>query len=66
LELEEPLQVVHLAGQGGKVVEPAFVEADFALDALGAFGVVPEVGVKGLAGQVFDFAAAVVDVKDTS
>jgi hypothetical protein len=49
-----------------KFIQPFFVDADFALDGFGAFGVVPEIGVEGLARQVFDFACSVIDVKDTS
>jgi hypothetical protein len=40
--------------------------ADLALDAFGAFWVVPKIGIKGLAGQVFYVAQSVIDVKDTS
>jgi hypothetical protein len=66
LELKEALQIVHFACQRGIVVEPAFVKADFSLNALGAFGVIPEAGVKCLCGEVFYLPGAVIDVKDTS
>jgi hypothetical protein len=42
------------------------VHAQRALDVLRALGVVPEVRVECLAGQVFYFSQAVIYVKDTS
>jgi hypothetical protein len=66
LKFKKPFEVVHFAGEGRVIVEPSFVEADFALDSFGAFGVIPKVWVKSLGRQVLDFSGAVVHVKDTS
>ena len=66
LEFEKALQVVYFPGEVVVFIDPFFVNADFALDGLCAFGIIPELGVKGLGSKVFYFAQSVIDVKDTS
>ena len=42
LKFKKALGVIYFTGQLGVVVEPVFVESDFALDGFGSFGVVPK------------------------
>jgi hypothetical protein len=47
LEFKQAFEIVYFAGEFGIFIEPAFVQADFALYAFSAFGVIPEAWIKG-------------------
>ena len=51
-ELKQAFQVIYLAGEPVVFFEPFFTDPDFALYGLGAAGVIPEIGVEGLVGEV--------------
>jgi hypothetical protein len=66
MEFKDAFSIIHLSGECCVVVEPALVEADFALNRFSAFGVAPEIRIECLAGEVFYLSCPVIDVKDTS